>query len=181
MTICVWLIGAVLVMSINWKRMLAGAVAAFMVAGNASACLNQSSTQALDVVGLKSALMVSALTCGQRAQYNQFMNRFQPTVLHAQHQVDAFFRRQHGRFFHRYEDRYVTNVANVQSSAGISQGVNFCSQSMVLFGRVLGLHNAAAMEKFAQQQPASEPNVMVTCGIAESRSFRLLAEQAPLP
>lgn len=168
-------------MSIEWKRAFAGAVAAILMAGNASACLSSTNTKALDVVGLKSALMVSALACDQRADYNQFMTRFQPNVLHAQHLVDAFFRQQHGRFFHRYEDRYVTNVANVQSSAGISQGVDFCNHSITLFGRVLSLKTSAQMEKFAQQQPASQPSVVVTCGITESRSFRRLAAQARLP
>lgn len=168
-------------MSIQCKRVVAGVVAALMVAGNASACLNSTNTKALDVVGLKSALMVSALACDQRADYNQFMTRFQPAVLHAQHLVDAFFRAQHGRFFHRYEDRYVTNVANVQSSVGISQGVDFCNHSITLFGRVLSLKTTEAMEKFAQQQPASQPSVVVTCGIAESSSFRRLAAQAKLP
>jgi hypothetical protein len=168
-------------MAVQWKRALAGAVATMMVSGNASACVNSTNTKALDVVGLKSALMVSALACDQRNEYNQFMTRFQPNVLHAQHVVDAFFRAQHGRFFHRYEDRYVTNVANVQSSAGISQGTDFCNHSIALFGRVLSLKSAVAMEKFAQQQPASQPSVVVTCGIAESSSFRRLAVQAKLP
>ncbi len=64
--------------------------------------------QAFNVIALKSALMVAALTCNQQDQYDQFMNTFQPHVLAEQHMMDAYFRRSSGYNGQAKEDDFVT-------------------------------------------------------------------------
>ncbi|CAG4915444.1 unnamed protein product [Acidocella sp. C78] len=155
--------------------------AALAYAGTASACLTPRNQEALDVIGLKSTLMVSALTCGQRNEYDRFMTRFQPYILREQHVMDAYFREHHGRAFHHYEDSYVTNLANVQSTAGIRQGTAFCAASAQLFGRVLATPDQAALTTFARQHPATQPGVVLACGIVETSGFRRIERFAPAP
>lgn len=161
------------------RRIALGLIAATFLSGNAIACMPPASHEALDVIGLKSTLMVAALTCGQRNQYDRFMTRYHPYILREQHAVDAYFRERHGRLFHHYEDNYVTNLANVQSSAGIHEGSNFCTSSARLFDRVLGLPDQSALTTFARQSPALQPVVVLACGIVETSGFRRLERFTP--
>lgn len=161
------------------RRIALGLIAATFFSANAMACMTPDTTEALNVVGLKSTLMVSALTCSQRSAYDRFMTRFHPYILHEQHAMDAYFRQLHGRNYHHYEDRYVTDLANVQSNAGIGQGTNFCASSQTLFDQVLDLPDTAALMRFASQRPAVQPIVTLTCGIEETASFRAVQRYVP--
>lgn len=163
------------------RRIALGLIAATFLSSNAYACMQPDTQKALDVVGLKSTLMVSALACDQRQSYDAFMTRFQPHVLAEQHQVDDYFRRLHGRAYHKYEDSYITGLANVQSSAGIQEGSNFCGESASLFTRVLALKTQTELDDFARQSPAVQPIVVVQCGIVESSAFRRMERLAPRP
>ena len=162
-------------------RLTAACMAAALVGGNALACVPRPTQQALDIIALRSTLMVGALACGQRSDYDVFMRRFQPRVLAAQHDMDAYFRSLHGRAGQRHEDTYVTGLANVQARSGERQGPHFCDQSQVLFNKVLALNTEAQLERFAMQSPAPQPIVSVACGINETESFRRVAELAETP
>ncbi len=163
------------------SRFAFGLIAATFIGGNAMACMVPTTQQALDVIGLKSTLMVSALTCDQRNDYDNFMTKFHSHILSEQHAVDAYFREEHGRLFHTYEDSYVTSLANVQSSAGIHEGSEFCNQSKTLFGEVLQLNSESQLDDFARQTPAIQPIVVLECGIVESSAFRRMERLAPKP
>jgi hypothetical protein len=163
------------------SRLAFGLIAATFLGGNAMACMVPTTQQALDVIGLKSTLMVSALTCDQRSDYDTFMTKFHSHILSEQHAVDAYFREEHGRLFHTYEDSYVTSLANVQSSAGIHEGSEFCNQSKTLFGEVLQLNSETQLDDFARQAPAIQPIVVLECGIVESSAFRRMERLAPKP
>ena len=156
-------------------------LAASLVSIQAYACMSQSSEQALDVLGLKSSLMVAALACHQHSRYNQFMLRFQPHVLAAQEQVDRFFRRRYGASSRSYEDSYVTSLANVQSIAGIREGIDYCDQTISLFNHVLALQTVSGLDQFSKQEPAVQPIVMVTCGIEETPLFRDIERYVKTP
>jgi hypothetical protein len=94
--------------------------------------------QAFNVIALKSALMVAALTCNQQDQYDQFMTAFQPHVLAEQHVMDAYFKRSGGYYGQAKEDDFVTLLANNQSVGGISQGGMFCLNNTAEYKAVLG-------------------------------------------
>lgn len=156
-------------------------LAAALVSVQAYACMSQSSEQALDVLGLKSSLMVAALACHQNSRYNQFMLRFQPHVLAAQEQVDHFFKRHYGANSRSYEDSYITSLANVQSIAGIRQGIDYCDQMNRLFTNVLAIQTVSGLDQFSNQEPAVQPIVIVTCGIEETPLFRDIERYAKTP
>lgn len=161
------------------RRFALGLIAATFLSGNAMACMRPATTEALNIVGLRSTLMVSALACGQRSEYDSFMTRFHPYILRQQHAMDAYFRQHHGRAYHHYEDRYVTDLANVQSSAGVHQGTNFCASSRKLFNQVLSLETDSELTQFANQRPARQPIVTLACGIVETSGFRRIQRFVP--
>lgn len=163
------------------RRIALGLVASTFMGANAMACMAPGTQEALDVIGLKSTLMVSALTCDQRSDYDTFMKRFQPHILAEQHRMDAYFRARHGKVFQKYEDNYVTSLANVQSTAGIHQGSDFCNASKTMFGQVLALNTQTQLDSYARQAPAVQPIVVLACGIVETDGFRRMERLAPRP
>lgn len=116
--------------------------------------------QAFNVVGLKSALMVAALSCNDQPQYDAFMHSFQPHVLDAQHTLDSYFRKASGRYSGRtMEDSFITGLANNQSVAGIAQGQRFCLNNQAEFKAVLALKTNRQLDSFVTNQPPTAADV----------------------
>jgi len=119
-----------------------------------SAAQHEQIQQAFNVIGLKSALMVAALTCGEQDQYDTFMHSFQPHVLNAQHVMDAYFRKASGRSNGQtVEDRFVTQLANNQTMAGMAQGTAFCLNNTAEFHAVLALKSPDDLDHFVTDLP----------------------------
>jgi hypothetical protein len=104
--------------------------------------------QAFNVVGLKSSLMVAALTCNMQDQYDAFMTSFQPHILEEQHVMDKYFRKIGGRSGQVQEDNFVTLMANNQSVSGIGQGAVFCLNNQAEFQQVLALKSAQDLDNY---------------------------------
>jgi len=117
--------------------------------------------QAFNVIGLKSALMVGALSCGQQDEYDAFMNMYHPLVLDDQHMVDAYFRRIGGRYAGQTkEDSFVTLLANNQTMGGIGQGGVFCLNNEAEFKTVMALGTPDALESFVTDNTPEGPVTM---------------------
>ncbi len=145
--------------------------------------------QAFNVIALKSALMVAALTCNQQTQYDQFMTTFQPHVLAEQHVMDAYFRRASGYYGQAKEDDFVTLLANNQSVGGIGQGAVFCLNNTAEFKAVLALKSPSDLDNFvtdlspgAAEVVAATPSVTpLTPGVANANVAVVHStQQAPL-
>lgn len=120
--------------------------------------------QAFNVVGLKSALMVAALSCNEQPQYDSFMHSFQPHVYAAQQEMDAYFHKASGPYSgQKMEDTFITNLANNQSVAGINQGQQFCLNSLAEFNAVLALKTNQQLDSFVTNQP---PATAVVASVA---------------
>jgi len=115
--------------------------------------------QAFNVIALKSALMVAALTCNQQDQYDQFMTAFQPHVLDEQHVMDKYFRRIGGYYGQAREDDFVTLLANNQSVGGISQGGMFCLNNVAEYKAVLALRTDSDLDNFVTDLAPGAPAV----------------------
>lgn len=122
--------------------------------------------QAFNVVGLKSALMVAALSCNDQTQYDEFMHEFQPHVYAAQKTMDAYFYKASGPYSgQKMEDSFITNLANNQSVAGIAQGQQFCLNSQAEFRAVLALKTNQQLDSFVTSQPPSAVVVASTAPV----------------
>jgi len=126
-----------------------------------SAAQHEQVQQAFNVIGLKSALMVAALTCGEQDRYDAFMQDFQPHVLQAQHVMDAYFRKASGRYSgQKMEDSFVTQLANNQTIAGMTQGSAFCVNNTAEFQAVLALKSSDDLDHFVTDlSPAAAAQV----------------------
>jgi hypothetical protein len=108
--------------------------------------------QAFNIIGLKSALMVGALSCNEQDKYDAFMTQFQPHILSEQHVMDAYFRRIGGHYGQTREDTFVTLLANNQSVSGIAEGSVFCLNNTAEFNAVLALKSASDLDHFVTDQ-----------------------------
>lgn len=117
--------------------------------------------QAFNIVGLKSALMVAALSCNQQDQYDAFMTSFHPHILAAQQTMDAYFHKASGPYSgQKMEDNFVTLLANNQSDQGIAAGSVFCLNSQAEFHAVLALKTNEDLDHFVTDQaPPGETTV----------------------
>jgi hypothetical protein len=131
--------------------------------GAMASCMHPAEQQAFNIVGLKSSLMVGALSCSLRDQYDAFMTAFQPHILAEQHVMDSYFRRTGGHYGQAREDDYVTLLANSQSETGIAQGAVFCSADAAMFKQVLALKSNGDLDQFATSNATAQPIDMTVC------------------
>jgi hypothetical protein len=131
------------------------------------ACMKPQQASVFDIQGLKSEMMVTAITCGLRNDYNQVIERFRPELLQGETQARSQFRSTSSY------DHYVTELANVQSKAGVEQyGDDFCHSQADMFTRLLALPDNTAFHAYAAThrppQPAAQSICRVTPHLAES-------------
>ncbi len=109
----------------------------------ASACAASVDRASLQVRMLQTELMVAALTCNQRTDYNAFVSRFQPELTLQGKHLQSFFKRQHGSGSARALNGFITRIANESSRRGMQKRGAFC-------------HNAASIHTASKTiQPAS--------------------------
>src|SRR5208282_6428455 len=130
---------------------------------NAQPCARPADKAAFDVAGLKSQLMVTALTCDVRERYNDFVHRFQSELMQQERALTAYFGRSFGRRGQQEHDDYITSLANTQSEIGIKLGTLYCQQSVGLFDAVLALPQGATIAGFAADRDFDQPITLVVC------------------
>jgi hypothetical protein len=137
------------------------ALAGTLICQNAAAqlhCMTPADRATFDVQALRSEMMVLATGCSDDAEYNAFIRRYQPELQANERQIDAWFKKNFGSHAQTEHDRFVTDLANAQSSDGTRLGSDFCPHNGMIFQEVMALANAGELSPFAAGQdlvPAS--------------------------
>ncbi|MGA3398584.1 MAG: hypothetical protein ABSC95_05135 [Acetobacteraceae bacterium] len=121
-------------------------------------CMSPAERAAFDVQALRSEMMVLATGCADDTQYNAFITRYRPELQANERDIDAWFKRKFGKRAQSEHDRFVTDLANAQSSAGTKLGSDFCPHNAMIFQGVMALQDAGELPPFAAGQnlvPAS--------------------------
>jgi hypothetical protein len=129
----------------------------------AEPCASHIDQGAFDTAALKSELMVVALTCNQRDQYNRFVQQFRPDLAREERALDSWFGRAYGHRARQMHDDYITNLANAESQQGVRRGNLFCSEHASLFPAVLRLRGAVELVNFAAHRAQPQPVTLVSC------------------
>ena len=130
-------------------------------------CARPTDKTAFDVAGLKSQLMVTAITCEATERYNSFIARFRPALLAQEKVVNAYFSRNFGKRATVEHDGYVTSLANSQSENGLKMGTAFCNQNVGMFDEVMALHDGAALPEYATSKNPNQPITLIACATPE--------------
>jgi hypothetical protein len=127
------------------------------------ACQFDTDRSALEIEGLKSQLMVTALACKEQDKYNAFMSRYQPEVARAEQNLSAYFKRSYGRQATTQYDAYITNLADVQEQDGLKAGTSFCSNLPAMFDEVMSLHDSSELPAYTNAKVIAQPITFNSC------------------
>ena len=90
-------------------------------------CARPAEKDAVDVSALVSQLQLITMTCGTRNQYNALIPRLRPALATKEKNLSAFFKRAYGKRGQTEHDKYITELANLQSQLALKSGDQFCS------------------------------------------------------
>jgi hypothetical protein len=103
-------------------------------------CATPKEMQALNSSVLVSDLMVAALSCGQQKQYNRFVNKFSPTLVDNNENLQQYFKRYYDKRAELELNRFITRMANLSSRASLKQThEEYCSAAAQLFKESMAL------------------------------------------
>ena len=103
----------------------------------------------MEVAALRSQLMVLATGCRQDDRYNAFVRKYQADLMGNEKAVGDVFKRIYGKRAQQEHDRFTTDLANGESSAGMRLGTDFCERNSLLFTEVMALPGAADLPAYA--------------------------------
>lgn len=137
------------------------------VLASTASCSSSSSHEAFSIEGLKSELMVTALSCHAQDQYNSFMGQFRPIISTQESKLKNYFRANYGKHsqkaYQKAYDDYITQLANVQSSQGLKAGTIFCLQRMDMFNEIKPLKTSTELSQYAEAKDIVQPTSFETC------------------
>lgn len=105
---------------------------AFPAFANAAPCVANDELAPLQVRILQTELMVAALTCNQRTDYNSFVTRFQPQLSSHGKSLQSFFKQKYGSGSARALNGFVTRIANESSRRGMLKRGQFCHDTAAI-------------------------------------------------
>ena len=106
---------------------------------HAPICARPAERAAVDVSALVSELQLITMTCGTRDKYNALIPRLRPALATKEKNLSAFFSRAYGKRGRTEHDKYITELANLQSQRALKSGDRFCSISTSMFDQVMPL------------------------------------------
>ena len=128
----------------------------------AASCDIRPDKAAFHVHALQTELMVAALTCDARPQYNNFAKKFQNTLVDHGHALRQLFRLSHGAGAEKALNSYVTTLANRASQRSISKRSHYCERTLRTF---IALKHMKPRElaSFSMKRPAGDVDVPSSC------------------
>lgn len=114
------------------KKILAitAILALFTQIANAS-CLQKYERVFFNIKALQSSMMVAALSCDLRSEYNLFMQRYNPILSESGRWVQNYFINKYGYYSYKGPlNRFSTTLANNASTASVNMDYDqYCNES----------------------------------------------------
>ena len=126
---------------------LAAALAAQAVAARCASVADQST---YEVLSLRTQMLVLALKCERRDDYNKnFVIRFQPALQANDREVLNYFRRLYGNAGQGRKDSYTTQLVNVMSQTANRNGGEYCVRAGLIVNEMNALRGSEDLAPFA--------------------------------
>jgi len=119
------------------------AVISFAATGAAHAIEARNATESAAVNArlLQTEMMVAALACDMRPQYNKVVRAFEKDLVRHGKALRQMFQRNHGASAQRRLDQYITQLANDASARSNYDRAAYCRSAGVLFSDVLAVRS----------------------------------------
>ena len=138
-------------------------------------CLQTQERSVVEVAALRSELMVLATGCRQDERYNSFIRKYQADLMGNERAVGDVFKRMYGKRAQQEHDRFTTDLANGESSAGMHLGTDFCARNSVIFSEVMALRSAAELPAYAKGKDLVPATVDLCPQVAQAPAHRQAA------
>jgi hypothetical protein len=138
-------------------------------------CLQPQERSLVEVAALRSELMVLATGCRQDERYNAFIRKYQADLMGNERAVGDVFKRMYGKRAQQEHDRFTTDLANGESSAGMHLGTDFCARNSVIFSEVMALRSAAELPAYAKGKDLVPATVDLCPQVAQAPANRQVA------
>ena len=132
-------------------------------------CARPAEKDAVDVSALVSQLQLITMTCGTRNQYNALIPRLRPALATKEKSLSAFFKRAYGKQGQTEHDKYITELANLQSELALKSGDRFCSSNTGIFDQVMPLSTVDQLAAYAQSKPIQQALAVDECSAAATQ------------
>jgi hypothetical protein len=133
---------------------------------HAPICARPAEKEAIDVSALVSELQLITLTCRTNKEYNALVLNLRPALAAKERNLDAFFRRAYGKRGQLEHDKYITELANLQSQFGLRSGARFCSANASMFNQLKPLSTLEELATYARRKPLQQALAVNECPAA---------------
>ena len=124
----------------------------------------EASKNAFMIRALQTELMVAALTCQIRPEYNAFVTQFKKTIVRNGAALRSYYSRNFGEESERRLNAYVTQLANKASQQTIDARGDYCDQTKDLYSEVLSTEPGYLLA-VAENLPLATKNLPAACKI----------------
>jgi hypothetical protein len=126
-------------------------------------CARPVEKAAIDVSALLSQLQLITLTCHTRDKYNAVIPHLRPALATKEKNLKAFFARAYGKRGQTEQDKYITELANLQSQFRLASGDRFCSSYSSMLDQVMPLSTIEQLAAYAQSKPVQQVLAVEQC------------------
>jgi hypothetical protein len=134
-----------------------------------AACASAAEVSGLQARVLQTELMVAALSCGEAARYNAFVNRFRSELVVESKHMQRYFSRVHGGRAGKELNAFVTELANNSSQRSLTEAASFCPRAAALLDDVLKIE-PRQLRSFAAELSFADAHGVDSCdGPREAR------------
>jgi hypothetical protein len=164
------------------RPLLSACLTAALIVGPAAAaladpCMRSPEKIAFDLAGLKSELMVTAISCQIEERYNAFVLRFRSDLQGGERGLNNYFNRTAGRRAQQAHDDYITSLANTQSQEGLKQGTLFCAKNQSMFDEVMILKDSRQLAGYAAGRGLIQAIDVVECPPPPAKKVKTAASK----
>jgi hypothetical protein len=129
-------------------------------------CARPAEKAAIDVSALVSQLQLITMTCGTRDKYNALIRHLRPALVTKEKNLRAFFARAYGKRGQTEHDKYIVELANLQSALALKSGDRFCSINSGMFDQVMQLSTIGELATYTQSKPIQQALAVNECPAA---------------
>jgi hypothetical protein len=115
-------------------------------------CAREVDQVALRTRAVQTDFMVAALSCGERDRYNSFVKKFQPQLIRQGKNLQAYFKRSHGKRGTTELNSLLTKLANLSSTRSIADRAGYCGSARDRMSEAL-LLKSKEFAAFIDRQP----------------------------
>jgi hypothetical protein len=100
-----------------------------------------------------------------------------PALATKEKNLTAFFNRAYGKRGQTEHDKYITELANMQSDLAVKSGDRFCSINSGIFDQVMPLSTVEQLAGYAQSKPIQQALAVDECAAAPKTKQRVKGQQ----